>query len=135
MGKLLFANPNSLPPSHASLPTREPFPPFDPTFKFSASPCDEVDHQSGRSEPRFSGDRQAISSLPEAKAINNGGKVGESLNLKANPDEHYQSTSVGNGDIIIEEQSSPCSREGSIYKDMGYDGMASEEGHRAPPSD
>lgn len=38
------------------------------------------------------------------------------------------------GEVIVGEQSSPCSRDGSIYEDMGFDGMVSEEGDGAPPS-
>nr|POF18386.1 hypothetical protein CFP56_37871 [Quercus suber] len=132
--KLPFPSSSSLPPSHASSHICVPVTPLDPTFKFSASLCGVVNHPNDRSEPIFSGDQRAIPPLSEAKAINSGGKVGESFNLKANPDEHGQSTFKGNGDIIVGEQSSPYSREGSIYEDMGFDGMVSEEGDGAPPS-
>ena len=131
--KLLSASSSFLPPFHASSPNRVPVPSFNPAFKFSASPCGEVNHPSGQSEPLFSGDQRAIPSLTETKVINSSGKVGESLNLKTNPDEHCQSTTVGNGDVIVGEQSSPRSREGSIYEDMGFDGMVSKEGDGAPP--
>ena len=64
----------------------------------------------------------------DANAVNGGGILGESTNLKLNIEDHGQSTSVGNGDIIDEELSSPCSKEGSIYEDMVYD-------DKVPPSD
>lgn len=73
--------------------------------------------------------------LPKAKAINDDGKVGDFPNLKANLDEHCQSTSVGHGDINVGEQSSPCSRNRSIYEDMGYGCMESKEGDGVHPSD
>lgn len=108
---------------------------MDPTFKFTASTGGEVEPHNDWVEPRISGDRRATSSLPEAKVVSNDGKVGEYLNLKVNPDEHCQSTRVGYGDIIVGEQSSPCSSKDSVYDDTGYDRMVSEEGDGVPPSD
>nr|POF07718.1 hypothetical protein CFP56_61738 [Quercus suber] len=85
--KLPSANSSSLPPSQASSPIRVPVTPLDPAFKFSASPCGIVNHPNDWSELIFSGDRRAIPPLSEAKAINDSRKVGESLILKANPNE------------------------------------------------
>ena len=83
----------------------------------------------------MSGDRQKASLLPEADAVNGTRNIGESSNPIVFPDDHGLPINVGNGDIIVEEQSSPCYREGSSYEDMGYDCMVSEGGGGVPPSD
>ena len=131
--KLPSASSCPLPPSLTSSPICVPAIPIDPNFKFSASSCGVVNHPNDRSEPLLSGDWLAISSPIEAKASNGGGKVGEFSDHNINPVDHGPSIFEGNREVIVGEQSSPCTRDESIYEDMGFDGMVSEEGDGAPP--
>ena len=83
----------------------------------------------------MSGDRQEASLLPEANAVNGTGNIGESSNPIVSPNDRGLPINVGNGDIIVKEQSSPCYREGLSYEDMEYDCMVSKEGGGVPPFD
>nr|POF19456.1 hypothetical protein CFP56_61683 [Quercus suber] len=112
---LPVAKANPLPPFHASLPKRVPPFPVDHAFKFTA----------------FSN----VPSLPEVSTVNSDGKLGESSNCKPIVEEYGQPISVGDEDIIVEELSSPCSKEGSIYEEVGMDGLVSEGGDGIPPSE
>lgn len=149
--KLISDKPNSLSPSHAPSPNFLPNLPVHPSFKFTApvsfareqhsdwsepqSSVVERDHHSSSSEPRMAGERQALPSFTDAITIKSEGKLGESTNQNLGTEDHGQSISVGNGDTIVEELFSPCSKEGSIYEDMGCDGMVSEGGDGIPPFD
>ena len=95
----------------------------------------DVDHQGGRSETRSSGDQRVTPPDSEASTVNGVEILGESTNLNLNSEALGQATCVGNGDILDEELSSPCSKEGTIYEELGYDGMVSEGGDGALLSD
>ena len=145
--KLTSTKPTSLPPYHVSSPNHVP---IDHSFKFKASSSGEREHQSsgsesqfsgverenhsGQSVPRFSGDGQASHLRPDVNTTNDDGKIGESTNLNPISNDHGHSICGGNGDISVEEQSSPSSKDGSIYEDMDIDGIVSEGGDGVPPS-
>ena len=85
--------------------------------------------------PRFSGDGRASPSRPDVNTANDDGKIGEFTNLNPISNDHGHSICGGNGDISVKEQSSPSSKDGSIYEDMGIDGMVSKGGDGVPSSD
>ena len=129
-GKRKLRTPASLSSSHASTPTREPFTSLDSTFKFTASSSGDLEHRSGWNKPL--GDRQAVALLLGAITTNGEKKKGEPITLQSRTGEHCQSISVGIGEVNAEEQSSPLSRDGSVYEDLGSDCMVSEEGNGVP---
>ena len=124
--KIPSAKPNFRPSFHDSSHNHETFPAFDSTFKFTAAPNGELEHQSGWSETP--GDQQDIVVLPGA--VENG----EASTVQFGAVEIGQLTSVVTGEVITGEQARPRNRDGSVYEDLGLDGMESEEGNGVPPS-
>ena len=59
---------------------------------------------------------------------------GEASTVQSGAVEIGQLTSVDIGEVNTGEQASPRSKDGSVYEDLGLDGMESEEGNGVPPS-
>ena len=154
----MSAKPTPLPLPHTSALYHGTAGPLDQSFKFTAAANVgwvqhsierdqqkggsepllsgvDVDHQGGWSETQSSGDQRVAPSDSEANTVNGVEILGESTNLNLNSKALGQATCVGNGGILDEELSNPCSREGSSYEELGYDGMVSEGGEGAPLSD
>lgn len=113
----------------------------DRSFIFSASSC-EPNHsdvadkdQSALTEQLCLGDGRISTSCTDAKTANDNGISGESTNLISSSNGQGQFLCGGDGVIVVEEITSPCSRDGSIYEELGFDGMVSEGGDGVLPSD
>ena len=95
-----------------------------------ASSSERSVHRSEWIEPP--GDWQAGTMRPKAIITNGEDENGEPNNLQSNIVDHSLATSAGDANGNAREYSSPCSRDGSVYEDLGFDCMVSEEGKGVP---
>ena len=131
--KFSNAKPAAPSPSHAHTRSRESPAGLDPSFRFTTSSYENFEQRSDWIDPP--GDRQAGAMRFGALITNCEGVEGDLNTLQSSVVDHSLATSAGVGEGNTGGFSSPRSRDGPIYEDLGIDCMVSEEGNGVPPTD